>query len=56
MDLQDAHGVSRIGSKLRYEIRRNKQSFHKRKHIFWKRQAYALWCAVVILIGFVILW
>ncbi len=54
--MQDIHGVSKIGSKLRQEIRRNTMSYHERKHYFWKRQAYALWCAVVVLSGLVILW
>ena len=54
--MQDIHGVSRIGSKLRQEIRRQTQGYHERRHYFWKRQAYALWGAVVVLVGFVILW
>lgn len=56
MDIQDIHGVTRIGSKLRQEIRQSSMSYHEKKHYFWKRQACALWCAVAILTGLVILW
>ncbi len=45
--MQDAHGVTSIGAKLRQEIRRSRMSYHERKHYFWKRLCLVSWCMLV---------
>ncbi len=54
MDTQNIHGVSSIGSKLRQEIRRSTQSYHEKRHYFWKRHAYILWLVIVILLFWIL--